>query len=288
MKTLSSDQQLTINRNQSSNQYITSTSNSLNDEINILSRLVYLNKNQHRASIWYKKSVEVYRWSKKVFKVLSLGIDVTKTDHIILILHFLIQAQARLLRSYGSIMQSVARTAFMSAGLVIIATISRIRALYECLETHLRHLVSTSIESVKKDMVQEEVASGSGDFLPTNRQSSVENNPGHSSILELSPKTQPLETDLNASLKPVAPSKPIQIELPSNTRAQIITSPPKPLDPALHIPQQSICSAPTTIPSLKSKDKSHNTKTKRTDHLSRPSKKKKVKKDALDEIFGDL
>ncbi|EGG00020.1 uncharacterized protein MELLADRAFT_118163 [Melampsora larici-populina 98AG31] len=282
MKTLTSDQ-LNANRNQSSNQYITSTSTSLNDEINILSRLVYLNKNQHRALIWYKKSVEVYRWSKKVLKVLSNPIDVTQTNHIVLILNFLIEAQARLLRSYGSIMQSVARTAFMSAGLVIIASISRIRALYECLETHLQHLVPTSIESIKRDAVKDDVASESGDLCST--KSSNQTTPRQSSIPEPNPGAQLLENNQNSSLEPVAPTKSIKVESPPYIQAKMSTSPTKPLDPAINILPQAFCST-ASLP--QSKDKSLNLKTKRTDHLSRPSKKKKVKKDALDEIFGDL
>lgn len=66
----------------STTSYVSSCASVLEDEVNLLSRLIYLNKNQHRASLWFHKSQEAYRWSKKILKIFLNGIDVTDLEWV--------------------------------------------------------------------------------------------------------------------------------------------------------------------------------------------------------------
>lgn len=74
-----------------STQYLSSCASSLADEVNLLSRLVYLNKNQHRASIWYQKSVEAYRWSKKILKIFLQPVDLTQPESVRTMLDLMVE-----------------------------------------------------------------------------------------------------------------------------------------------------------------------------------------------------
>ncbi|WAQ88054.1 hypothetical protein PtA15_9A179 [Puccinia triticina] len=43
----------------------------LREEVNLLSRLIYSNKNQHHSSIWFRRATEVKRWSTKLLAKLQ-------------------------------------------------------------------------------------------------------------------------------------------------------------------------------------------------------------------------
>ncbi|KAA1099023.1 hypothetical protein PGT21_032874 [Puccinia graminis f. sp. tritici] len=99
----------------------------LRDEVNLLSRLIYSNKNQHRSSIWFRRATEVKRWSIKLLPKLQQPPS-----------GFLDQFESRLLRAYDSIVQNLARTEFMAVGMTFIASFSRIHSIIQHLQLHQR------------------------------------------------------------------------------------------------------------------------------------------------------
>lgn len=90
--------------------------NQLASELALLTRLIYSNKNQHHAAIWFRRATEVKRWATKLLQQQR-----TTT--------FLDQFNNRLLRAYYSIIQNLARTAFMAIGTTFIACYARIHSI---------------------------------------------------------------------------------------------------------------------------------------------------------------
>ncbi|PLW29467.1 hypothetical protein PCANC_15063 [Puccinia coronata f. sp. avenae] len=101
---------------------------SLEQELKLLLKLIYSNKNQHHASIWFRKSVEIKRWSNKL--LLKLKQSSIPTNQ------FLEQFETRLLKAYNSILQNLARTAFMAIGMTFITSFSRIHSIVKHLQSH--------------------------------------------------------------------------------------------------------------------------------------------------------
>ncbi|KAH9460798.1 hypothetical protein Pst134EA_017115 [Puccinia striiformis f. sp. tritici] len=61
----------------------------LREEVTLLTRLIYSNKNQHRSSLWFRRATEVKRWSIKLLPKLQQPPS-----------GFLDQFEARLLGAY--------------------------------------------------------------------------------------------------------------------------------------------------------------------------------------------
>ncbi|CAH7671401.1 hypothetical protein BY996DRAFT_6819014 [Phakopsora pachyrhizi] len=116
------------------NEYLTQCANSMTEELNLLSRLIYLNKNQHRNSKWYKKCVEAYRWSRRIIKLFSKPLE-TK-----LLMVTLSEFQARLLKGYESIIQIIARSAFMASGMCFVGSLARLYSISRCSMRFLENL----------------------------------------------------------------------------------------------------------------------------------------------------
>ncbi|KAH9466234.1 hypothetical protein Pst134EB_001293 [Puccinia striiformis f. sp. tritici] len=100
----------------------------LREEVTLLTRLIYSNKNQHRSSLWFRQSIEVKRWSIKLLTKLQQPSS-----------GFLDQFETRLLRAHDSIIQNLARTAIMAIGVTFIASFSRIHTIIK----HLQILQNT-------------------------------------------------------------------------------------------------------------------------------------------------
>jgi len=96
--------------------------NPLATELTLLTRLIYSNKNQHHAAIWFRRATEVKRWTRKLLQQQQ---QTTTTTTITLLDQF----NNRLLRAYDSIIQNLARTAFMAIGTTFIACYARIHSI---------------------------------------------------------------------------------------------------------------------------------------------------------------
>ncbi|KAG0147147.1 hypothetical protein CROQUDRAFT_656431 [Cronartium quercuum f. sp. fusiforme G11] len=331
----------TLNDNPST-QYISSCAHILTEELNLLSRLIYLNKNQHRASIWFQKTIETYRWSKKILKTLLQPINLTQPEPIRVLLNMMSEAQARLLRSYGAIMQNVARTAFMANGLVITASISRLRSIYECVQGFLQHYDRLSPSNQTMELAS--LASSSRPHSPTlvtPLASGLDAEPSIARLRSVSPAEDgnrcdevdrvqakghmPKSSDL-CSLQQFSSASEVEAKAPSAIKGRLAGQQPLCIVPGSDLQTTSLLnptqsSNPLTklidsskdtiikpgkfalsqskspskndsqIPDMFTKPTESRKRTESVEGLlekKKKKKKKKVKRDELDDIFGDL
>lgn len=114
----------------------------LDEELNLITKLVDLGYNQHHSSIWFQKSIEVSRWLKKfiIFITSENRLDYVPphrqfTD---VMNDFVDQFKSRTLAAYNCIIQNLARTAFMTTGLAFIGVFARIHSVLTLMQSQLK------------------------------------------------------------------------------------------------------------------------------------------------------